>query len=84
MTKETCSLELDGKINLVTRKGRKVTREEIDGKVCLEALLSVIVAGVDLLEQETKEPDFLDEMIAERTKKNPRFPQMLAKRTRRP
>ncbi len=51
MAKDTLSLELDGKINLVTRKGKKTTREELDGRVCLEALLSVIMQGLDLLEQ---------------------------------
>lgn len=46
-TKETLSIELDGKINLVTRKGKKVTREELDGMVCLEALLRVITRALE-------------------------------------
>jgi hypothetical protein len=51
-TKETLSIELDGKINLVTRKNKKVTREELDGKVCLEVIISAIVQGMDLLEKD--------------------------------
>ncbi len=76
---DTLSIELDGKINLVTRKGKKTTREELDGRVCLEAILSVIVAGLDLMDTKRAEPDFLDEMIAERTNRNPKFPDILDK-----
>lgn len=53
-TEETLYLELDGRINLVTRKGRKTTREELDGKVCLECVLHVLKLGLAAYEDDGK------------------------------
>jgi hypothetical protein len=50
--KDTLSLELDGKISLVTRKGKKVTREPMNGKMCLEVLLAAIMEGIERLQDE--------------------------------
>jgi len=55
--KETLSIELDGKINLVTRKNKKVSREEIDGKVCLEVIVNAIEEGLNRLQNEKTKSD---------------------------
>lgn len=45
-------LELEGNIFLVEKeKGKVISREPLDGKICLEALLQVITEAVNKLER---------------------------------
>ena len=51
--KEETFLQLDGKIYIVTKKnGRTTKREEIDGKLVLEAIMSIIRREVTKREME--------------------------------
>jgi hypothetical protein len=54
MPKDSLSLELVGKINLVSRKGKKVTREELDGKLCLEAIVHAMSVGLRVIKDNLK------------------------------
>ena len=47
--KEEMFFELDGKISVVTRRGKKETsRGELDGEVCLKALVYLLEQALDL------------------------------------
>lgn len=69
--KESCFLELDGKINILTRKGRVTEREELDGLVCLKAILYVLDSAINHYEA-TKRGDKKKKRLRSRTRKQKR------------